>query len=284
MHKYKTHLTVLFAFAFAMLTVCNSTSSANEKNKHTVTKNNQLSCEFISVELKPGESPDKLDNNGIIQIKNIAGKIIYKEFTMISPTSSDDFPTISKIQISPQTERMLGGDTDIYVVYGNIDGHHNTLKLFHRGPNGLRTTSIDFENAHPNLTKSDNDNTYTAKIGRRLLFSDLGYPNIKYLFIYNLHTDSSTFGFELAQGAEYADQYLEYYKSLRNYLNNKNYNICLGPMLASLTSTQDKNTICNELDKIEKSLKQSVDTNYWNSKLISAGYPGFNFKENCRRY
>ncbi|MDH5525089.1 MAG: hypothetical protein OEY01_14020 [Desulfobulbaceae bacterium] len=267
-----------FVFVLVGLIVVVQSSESNASN---LLESNELYYEYVKESVR-SSSGGVLYYHGKILVKNKNGKVVYSENTNLQPGMCDEYPAGSKFIYKFNQQFMPRQEKEIVVFCGSISGRHKTLKLFSGSSGGLRTTAIDFENTKPNLTKVDGNNTYTSIVYRRLLFKEVGYQPIPYLFVYALHDDSSMFGFKPAYGSSVKQHYMSYYKSLKKNINDENYKSYIGPLLASLISVEDEDEVCNEFVWFVDKLSASLDANVWVKRLVAAGYPDFNF-EICHR-
>lgn len=200
---------------------------------------------------------------------------------MLQPNSCDSYPTVSKQKFNVAATQYLGGDIgkEIVVFCGSSGGRHMTLKVFFEGVEGLRMASLDFNDTRPNLTIFDN--YYKSVLYKRLFFDDIGYSDIPYIYVYKLYLDSSTFGFSVVFGESGEKNYIDYYKSLLLQLNKQNAPVYSGPILAALFATKNHDYICQQYYEIERKVGV-LDFDQWKFRLLVAGFPMFNIKNNCR--
>lgn len=223
-----------------------------------------------------------LYNKGKITIRK-ENDVIYEKTVNYEPGSCENYKELSKNKLELAPEKMLSGKGDeersVVIICGSVSGRHNILELFLNAPGEIRETSIDFENSIPNLSDRDGDGIYEAIVYRKILFDDIGYQTVPYLFIYELQVDNSIFGFSPAYGVKKSEIYAEYYTKLRAYLDKGSYASAIGPYLAALVATQDQSKICGEL-KSAKIAKLTLDEiKQWQKRLVSAGYPDFDFNK-----
>lgn len=219
-------------------------------------------------------------NNGEIIITNKKNnKIIYKEITLLQPGLCEGYPAISKLNLSVASSQYTGGEPEkTFVVFcGSSGGRHMMLKIFFEAFEGIRVTTLDFNDTPPNLKKVDN--TFISVTHRRLFFDDIGYSEIPYMYVYTLNIDSAIFGFSPAFGGIVEKNYLEYYELFLNKIYERN-DVYYGPTLAALYATKNKKYICQQYQKINKIIG-IASINEWNKRLKLANFPVFDVKT-CR--
>jgi hypothetical protein len=217
---------------------------------------------------------------GRITVRGSDKKIVYQEVTPLQPGLCDRFPAISKFPLRLPSYKLLGGDPKkerwLVTLCGSYSGRHKTMKVFFKDPISLKNTTLHFEDTTPNLSDIDDDGFYEAQVYRRVFFNDVGYGVIHYLMVYKLNFDSSMFGFCPQFDSKIADKYFDYYLELKKSLKSEIISDYVGPMLAALLATQDKNKICTEIRIFIENGVTIKELQTWERRLTSVGYPGFN--------
>ena len=173
----------------------------------------------------------------------------------------------------------------LVAIYGSDLGSYPTLKIFFREfSNILRTTSLNFGDTGPNLSRTEDGGGYTALVYRRINFVKVADGLQNCLTVYKLQTyspmlDDTLFGFIPVFGPEMTKPYLEYYMRYKQWLmkdREPSFIPFLGELLSGLIATQDYSLICKEITELkvygitDDQLLSVIE------QLKDLGYPGFN--------
>lgn len=247
-----------------------------------VIANESYSESIIVDQIKYYYSRIKTIENNSQNLVNSKGKLIltdantneeiYKEITPLQP-GCEGFSSVSVLNIDVIKSVFIAGELkkNIVVTCGNIDGRHMTAKLFFKAPNGIRTAMLDFENTPPNFTYRNG--IVSSSVYRRLLFEDTGYSDNQYLFVYRLNFDEETMGFSVLFGDEAEANYKSYFESLHNNIDDVK-NSYIGPLLAALYATNNKDYACKNLIALEKKIDRK-QLSEWVVKLKKLNFPVF---------
>jgi hypothetical protein len=227
------------------------------------------------------ESRKEIFYNGKITVKDGKKDLIYQEIMPFSPGMCSGFPPLSKLPIKLPGYKMVSGDPEkviwLVVLCGSITGRHQTMKIFLSTSVSLRSTFLHFEDTSPNLSDIDGDGLYEAVVFHRVLFDDVGYGVVHYLTIYKLNIDSTIFGFCPQYDSRIAGKYFDYFLQLKRSLNREIISDYVGPMLAALLATKDRNRICGEIKTFRANGLTIKDLQTWEKRLKGLGYPSFDF-------
>jgi len=274
---------ILFAFFFFVLFV-NSYAQAVEPQALSKSKKEEIyEIEAQGYKYKYEAVPFEAETifyRGKVTIRGPDNTVRHEEIMPFQPGMCNGFPPISKLPVkSSAVYEMLMVDPkkemSLAILCGSISGRHQTMKIFLNTPVSLKSTSLHFGDTKPNLSDVDGDGFYEAKVYRRVLLDYAGYSLVSYLSIYKLYIDDNMFGFIPTFGQKIANMYFDYYLWLKNSSTRENFNDRVGPILAALLSTQNRDKICAGIEVLRANGITIKELEAWKERLRGLGYPDF---------
>ena len=253
-------------------------SQTKSKQKYNELEVEGLTYIYEAVPVTHPVSKEVMYYWGKITIRDKKNKdTIYYESNSLQPDTCGQFPVISKKPFKSPSYKVLGGDPNrdrwLVILCGSSAGRHTTLKIFFNDPSiSLRTTSIHIEDTVPNFSDKDGDGIYETRAYRRVLLEG-EYGTVPYLTIYELNVDSTIFGFVPVFGNKVVNSYFDYYARLKKSFNKEIASDYIGPMVAALLATQDKDKTCNETKILYSMGLAKKDLKEWAKRMEKLGYP-----------
>ena len=275
---------VLFIFLFVWSTTDILASEDNiHKTQQLKIDSNGLVYEYQSHPVS-SSTGEKLYDTGQIKITKVSTKeLVFFQETQQSP-GCEGFPSISTLPAFPSEPKLDGEikDEKLVLLCGSTGGPHQTLFIFNQAPLGLQVSAIDFYNNKVNITFDKQLGGYLSLVTRRSINPEL-FGISPYPTLYKFHDDASSAGFIPVFGGESAERY--YGDFYRQFLNRENANIqeSLGPVVASLLATKNRNIICNGKNELLNNGIDSKEIEIWINKFADTQYGNFDLTLCSRR-
>lgn len=188
----------------------------------------------------------------------------FVEYTTLAP-GCDGFPDQSKIKVS---------GIDVAVLCGSIGGRHQTLKAYWVSSNGLSSSSIDFFDGVPNI-EFHGDVAVSIVFRKRIVrgvYSGMSFPHA---YIFGI--DQSVGGFGPASEDVRREIYMDNFNKIFNS-GNISSGEHLDLALIFLLETRDSAVICPSIRGLKAKYANGDMINSVIHRVISSGYPDFNFE------